>query len=219
MRKKITILLSAIIFTLLFSLTVQAQTGKLLGGNVLNGAITGTALGAATMGITNNSDFTPLRVGLGSGILAGAGIALYDVATLPSGQEFFISGIFNDGNNTSIIILLDTMYGAAGGALIGSAVMLIGNKPIVDGLQYGASIGTFAGFALGLADGLFFAERNQDFLSSNLLQRNSLIEFSNQGLDIGLIQPKLYGYTQLSENQLSAELEAGLQMISITGRF
>lgn len=219
MRQNITILLLAISFAILTSFSAQAQTGKLLGGNVLNGAITGTALGAATMGITNNSDFTPLRVGLGSGILVGAGIALYDVATLPSGQEFFISGIFNDGNNTSIIILLDTMYGAAGGALIGSAVMLIGNKPIVEGLQYGASIGTFAGFGLGLLDGFIFAERNQDFLSSNLLQRDSLIEFTKQGVDFGLIQPKIYSFNQLSENKLSAEFEAGLQMLSISKRF
>lgn len=219
MFKKITVSALALVLVTLSSVDVKGQTGSLLGGNIFNSAITGTAIGAATMGITNTSDFTPLRVGLGSGILFGAGLALYDVTTLPSGQQFYISGLINNGNNTSIILLLDTMYGAAGGALIGSAVMLIANKPIVDGLQYGSSIGTFAGFGLGLLDIFIFSERNENYLSSSMPERDSLIEFSENSVKIGLIQPRLYSFNDFSDNSLSVEFTPGLQLLSINKSF
>ncbi|MDZ7756625.1 hypothetical protein [Rhodohalobacter sp.] len=211
------------LFLLLLSVTISekssAQTGQLLGGNVLNGALTGTALGAATMGLQNSSDFAPLRVGLGSGILAGAGVAVYDIVTLPQGQEFFISGMFNDGNNSTVIILLDTFYGAAGGAILGSAVMLIGNKPIVDGLQYGSSIGTWAGFGLGLFDSLFYAERNSDFVSSNLLNRNSLIEIDREQFTVGMISPDIITKKSLDTDQLKYDFAPVLNMISFRAQF
>jgi hypothetical protein len=216
--------LLAFIFTgLLISLTTanssNAQTGQLLGGNVLNGALTGTALGAATMGLKNSGDIAPLRIGLGAGILGGAGLALYDVTTLPSGQQFFISGIFNDGNNSSIIILLDTFYGAAGGAILGSAVMLIGNKPLLEGLQYGSGAGAWAGFGFGLLDSFIFAERNRDFMSSELLNRNSIIEFSVQDFNIGFISPDLITYHDLSGSSHSIEIEPTLNLLKLSRSF
>jgi len=211
------------LFVFLLTVTVSekssAQTGQLLGGNVLNGALTGTALGAATMGLQNSSDFAPLRVGLGSGILAGAGVAVYDIVTLPQGQEFFISGIFNDGNNSSVIILLDTFYGAAGGAILGSAVMLIGNKPIVEGLQYGSSIGTWAGFGFGLFDSFFYAERNSDFVSSNLLNRSSLIEIDREQFTFGMISPDIVANKSLDTDQLKFNYSPVLNMVSFRARF
>lgn len=211
------------LFIFLITVTVSekssAQTGQLLGGNVLNGALTGTALGAATMGLQNSSDFVPLRVGLGSGILAGAGVAVYDIVTLPQGQEFFISGMFNDGNNSSVIILLDTFYGAAGGAILGSAVMLIGNKPIVEGLQYGSSIGTWAGFGLGLFDSFFYAERNSDFVTSNLINRNSLIEIDRQRFTVGMISPDIIAKKSLDREQLKYDFSPVLNMVSFRAQF
>ncbi len=211
------------IFLFLITVTVSekttAQTGSLLGGNVLNGALTGTALGAATMGLQNSNDFAPLRIGLGAGILAGAGIAAYDIITLPQGQEFFISGMFNDGNNSSVIILLDTFYGAAGGAILGSAVMLIGNKPIVGGLQYGSSIGAWAGFGLGLFDSFFYAERNSDFISSNLLNRGSLIEIDREKFSVGLISPDVIAKKSLDSDRLKYDFAPALNMISVRAQF
>lgn len=197
----------------------QAQTGQILGGNVLNGALTGTALGAATMGLQNSNDFAPLRIGLGAGILGGAGLAVYDIVTLPQGQEFFISGIFNDGNNSSIIILLDTFYGAAGGAVLGTAVMLIGNKPVVDGLQLGSSIGAWAGFGLGLFDSFIFAERNSDFISSNLLNKSSIVEFKGEKMKLGLISPDLVVEKSLADSQLSYDIAPAVKIFSIQTRF
>lgn len=197
----------------------KAQTKELLGGNVLNGAITGTMLGAATMGLQNSNDFTPLRIGLGAGILSGAGIAAYDMLTLPRGQQFYISGIFNDGRNSSIIILLDTIYGAAGGAILGSAVMLIANEPIVDGLQYGSGAGAWAGFGLGLLDSFFIAERNNDFVSQKLLNRNSLIEFDMDNMQLGMMSPNLVSYKDISGSTLSIKTNLALNILSFKASF
>jgi hypothetical protein len=220
MKRAILILYTAI---LLFAITheqTHAQTGQLLGGNTLNGALTGGILGGATMALSNSGDLTPLRVGIGAGILGGAAVALYDVATLPTGQQFFISGVFNDGSNSSIIILLDTFYGAAGGAILGTAVMLVANRPIIDGLQYGSGAGAWAGFAFGLLDGFVFAERNRDFISSSdLLQRNSLIKFETGGLEVGLLRPELVLQKQFSADVLSVEPEPVLGILSLNKRF
>lgn len=216
----ISILISAFIFcSLPIKESAQAQTIDLLGGNVLNGAVTGTMLGIGVMGLQNSDDFAPLRVGLGAGILGGASIALYDVATLPQGQQFFISGIFNDGNNSSIIILLDTMYGAAGGALLGSAVMLIQDEPIVDGLRYGGGIGVWAGFGLGLVDAFLIAERNKDFVAESILNRSSLLELDAGNFDIGIGEPTLYRSINMGQGSLSYDINPGVKVFSFSRAF
>lgn len=197
----------------------SAQTVDLLGGNVLNGAVTGTLLGVGVMGLQNSDNFAPLRIGLGAGILSGAGIAIYDIATLPQGQQFFISGIFNDGNNSSIIILLDTMYGAAGGAVLGSAVMLIQNKPLVEGLQYGGSAGVWAGFGLGLIDAFILSERNRDFTANALLNRSSLLEFDAGSVDIGIGQPALYKSISNTGDTFRYKLNPGVKILSVGSNF
>lgn len=217
-------ILPALVFALLFVTllnhnSAKAQTIDLLGGNVLNGALTGTFLGVGVMGLQNSDDFAPLRVGLGAGILGGTGIALYDVTTLPQGQQFFISGVFNDGNNSSIIILLDTMYGAGAGAVMGTAVMLIQNKPLIDGLQYGGSAGVWAGFGLGLIDAFLLAERNRDFTAANLLNRSSLIETSAGPLNIDIGTPALYSTIDFRGDSPGYALNPGVKLFSFSGRF
>ncbi len=203
-----------------FQQNAKAQTTELLAGNILNGAVTGSLMGLATMGLQNSDDFAPLRVGLGSGILAGAGIAVYDIATLPSGQEFFISATFNDGNNSSIILMLDTLYGAGIGAVLGSAVMLISNKPLLDGLQYGGSAGAWVGFTFGLFDTFVLAERNRDFLSLNtLMDRSSIVKYGNDNLQVGMIQPQLMTYTNLSGSTLTSEIKPFVSLFNLKASF
>lgn len=215
-----TFLFCSVLFaSLLIQKNASAQTVDLLGGNVLNGAVTGTLLGVGVMGLQNSDNFAPLRIGLGAGILGGAGIAVYDIATLPQGQQFFISGLFNDGNNSSIIILLDTMYGIAGGAVLGSAVMLIQNRPIVEGLQYGGSAGVWAGFGLGLIDAFLLSERNRDFTANALLNRSSLFEFNAGTVDIGIGEPALYKTFSNTRHSLNFELNPGVKILSIGGKF
>ena len=71
-----------------------------------------------------------------------------------------VSGIFNDGRNSTIIVLLDTFYGAAAGAVVATSVMLVANEPLVQGLQYGAGAGAIAGFGFGLFDTFVLADRS-----------------------------------------------------------
>jgi hypothetical protein len=213
MKGKITLLLLVILF--IFNSESKAQHIELLGGNVLNGAVTGSILGAATMGLQNSDDFTPLRVGLGAGTIAGAGVAIYDIVTLPRGQQFYISGVFNDGTNTSIIILLDTFYGAAAGAILGSAGMLIADEPILDGLQYGASIGAWVGFGFGLMDALIIARRNRDFIGSSLLNRRSLIETRYENATIGFGQPGLISHAEFSNGSITTSHQPVMGVVSL----
>ncbi len=199
--------------------SVKAQTVDLLAGNVLNGAVTGTLLGVGVMGLQNSNDFAPLRVGLGAGIIGGSGIALYDITTLPQGQQFFVSGIFNDGNNSSIIILLDTIYGAGIGAVLGTAVMLIQNKPLVQGLQHGGSVGVWAGAGFGFTDAFIFAERNRDFTATQILNRSSVIETNAGSLEIGIGKPTLYHTFDFDVNSLRYDFTPGVKILSISNRF
>ena len=150
--------------TLLFllatiSTTVQAQSVEIVAGNTLNGALQGTLLGGAAMGLSNSDDFGALRVGVGLGTLYGLGMGAYDISQA-GGRSMVVSGLFNDGNNSSIIVLLDTFYGAAVGSIVVTSVMLVANEPIVEGLQYGASIGAWAGFGFGLFDTFVLAKRS-----------------------------------------------------------
>mgnify|MGYP001334330764 CR=1 FL=1 len=135
-----------------------AQTINTLGENTLNGALTGTLLGGASMALTNDTDFYPLQIGLGLGTLYGLGVGAYDLLQT-GGNPIVISGIFNNGRNSTIIVLLDTFYGAAAGAVVATSVMLVANEPLVQGLQYGAGAGAIAGFGFGLFDTFVLADR------------------------------------------------------------
>ncbi len=203
----------------LFTHQAKAQSIELIGGNVLNGAVTGSILGTAVMGLQNSNDFTPFRIGLGTGILGGSGIAVYDVATLPRGQQFFKSGVFNDGNNSSIIILLDTLYGAGLGAALGSAVVLIGKESIVDGLQYGASAGAWAGFGFGIVDSFILSEHNRDLVSGGLVSGSGLIELSKNDTVIEFMKPDIIQTINADNGTLSQNMNPALTLFSMKHRF
>lgn len=216
-----------ILISILIALTIhlfsfnqsKAQSLELVGGNMLNGAITGSALGIAAMGLSNSNDFAALRIGLGVGILGGTGMAFYDISTLPQGQTFFISGVFNDGKNSSIIILLDTLYGAAAGVAVGSAFALISNNSIMDGIQYGVSTGAWLGFGFGVVDAFFIAERNSDFVSERLTNRNSVIDIQGENSSIKMLQPNLVGVTDLSGTTLQYRLEPTVNLFTYSRQF
>jgi len=162
--KKMFLWIIAITIILVLSWVFQpnkaaAQTINTLGENTLNGALTGTLLGGASMALTNDTDFYPLQVGLGLGTLYGLGIGAFDLLKT-GGNPTVVSGIFNNGNNSTIIVLLDTFYGAAAGAVVATSVMLVANEPLVQGLQYGAGAGAIAGFGFGLFDTFVLANRS-----------------------------------------------------------
>lgn len=162
--KKMSLWVVATTIILVLSWAIQpykatAQTINTLGENTLNGALTGTLLGGASMALTDDTDFYPLQIGLGLGTLYGLGVGAYDLLQT-GGNSGIVSGIFNDGRNSTIIVLLDTFYGAAAGAVVATSVMLVANEPLVQGLQYGAGAGAIAGFGFGLFDTFVLADRS-----------------------------------------------------------
>ena len=217
-----------ITITILAGLSIhqsQAQSAKLFFGDLLNGAVNGAALGGATMALQNSSDVAPLRVGVGLGILYGAGIGLYDNSIVPKGQEFYISGTFNDGRNSSILVLLDTFYGAAGGATIGGAISLIANDPIVDGIKTGAGAGAWLGFGFGLIDAFVLAEGPddlQDYASLNTANRASgivQIASENENVHVGLIHPAVFSQTEISAQSVQVSNTLGVQLVNVNVGF
>ncbi|MGD8428443.1 MAG: hypothetical protein PVH63_12500 [Balneolaceae bacterium] len=183
---------------------LQAQSIELVAGNTLNGAMNGVLLGGATMALQNSSDYEPVRVGLGAGTLFGIGVGVYDVSQISKGQQFYISGTFNDGTNTSILVLLDTIYGAAGGAIIASSASLIVKQPIVEALQYGSGTGAWIGFGFGLIDAFMFA-KGPNYTSTkaslpNQRDVNGFLTYSNSSHSVrmGIIGPSIIQQKELT---------------------
>lgn len=209
------------LFTLINISSTQAQTIELLAGNTLNGAMNGVILGGAVMGLTNDTEFDALRIGLGAGTLYGVGVGGYDLVS-GSGGEILVSGLFNDGNNSSVIVLLDTFYGAATGSIIVTAVMLVANEPVLDGLQYGASIGAWAGFGFGLLDTFLLAERINyaSPIASVPQNANGLIgmRFEN-GSSLGFVNPSLIRHMDFSKSELSSTIRGNLELVNLRVNF
>ncbi|MFH5833058.1 hypothetical protein [Halalkalibaculum sp. DA384] len=197
----------------------QAQTIKLLGGNTLNGAVNGTILGGATMALQNSNDFDPLRVGLGGGTLYGLTVGIYDISEASKGQQYYVSGTFNDGDNSTILVLLDTFYGAAGGAVVATSFNLIADRSIEEGLQYGAGIGAWAGFGFGLVDAFVLAERASDFQSSvsGAAPRSGLLTIrdNQSGYHIGLISPSAYKLPEMDNDDISIRVATAIDFVNL----
>jgi len=223
--KKYLLLFLLILFTgSIYNSSASGQSVELLAGNTLNGAMNGVVLGGATMALQNSDEFEPLRVGLGAGTLYGIGLGVYDVTQTQKGQQFYISGTFNDGTNTSILVLLDTFYGAAGGALIASSISLIIQEPVVDALQYGSGIGAWAGFGFGLIDAFILAEGpspSESVTSGGLNSVSSLLTYSNstQSVKVGMISPELITQKQLTQSTLRINYNASVNVVNLKVNF
>lgn len=198
----------------------NSQSIRLFGGDLANGALNGLALGGATMALQDSDDRAPLRVGLGMGILYGLGVGIYDNSIVPKGQQFYISGSFNDGRNSTIIVLLDTIYGAAGGAAIGSAVSLVANDPILDGLQYGAGAGAWIGFGFGLIDAFALAEGPNDLRAaagsrdgaSGIVQWNA---GQDDKVSFGFINPEIISRKVVDAQTVRVQQGMNLQVVNL----
>ena len=206
----------------LSSLTSNAQTIELLAGNTLNGAMNGTILGGATMALTNSDDFYNLQVGLGLGTLFGIGMGGYDIVH-GKGNEILVSGLFNDGNNSSIIVLLDTFYGAAAGSIVITSIMLVANEPLIDGLQYGAAIGAWVGFGFGLFDTTFLADRSTNPLASVQTKSDhasGLIGITlNENSSFGFVNPRLTQTLELTRNSYGRSINTTLDLVNFRVNF
>ena len=210
---------------IVFTVSVQSLNGqsiKLFAGDLLNGTVNGAALGGATMALQDSDNFAPVRVGVGLGILYGAGVGFYDNSIVPKGQQFYISGTFNDGRNSTIIVLLDTFYGAAGGAAIGAAISLIANDPIVNGLQYGSGAGAWLGFGFGLIDAFVLAEGPDDLRATNSLNGRThhargLVQVSPaaDNINIGLLNPTVMSQKVLEGRYIKKSHTLGLEVLNV----
>ncbi|MBO6523561.1 MAG: hypothetical protein JJ971_07055 [Balneolaceae bacterium] len=219
------ILLSLLfLFTLTATLSsyTKAQTVELLAGNSLNGAMNGVLLGGATMAVTNSDDFYPLQVGLGLGTLYGIGMGAHDIVQ-GGGKEILVSGLFNDGSNSSIIVLLDTFYGAAAGSIIVTSIMLVANEPLIDGLQYGAGIGAWIGFGFGVFDTFFLASRTSSTMASVYQPTNNAsgllgMDFDT-GTSLGFMNPTLFSSIELNQTTFSKSINPGVELLNVRVNF
>lgn len=153
---------------------------------------------------------SPLRVGLGAGTLYGVGVGAYDVTT-GEGNPIVVSGLFNDGYNSSIIVLLDTFYGAAAGAVVATSVMLIAGQPLIDGLQYGSSAGAIAGFGVGIVDAFVLSDREMDISSTAQIQpkynADGFVSIRlNDNTSVGFVSPSAITRVNFSTSKLRASV-------------
>lgn len=223
--KNLLLLVFVFLLTIIQATPARSQSIKILGGNTLNGAMTGTILGGATMALRNSNDFDPLRIGLGAGTLFGIGVGVYDLSQVSRGQLYYISATFNDGENTSIIVLLDTFYGAAAGAIVATSFNLITNEDLRDGLQYGAGAGAFAGFGFGLIDGFLLAQKPGDFGTPQSARgpdtnTTGMISFSSEHnrYNVGLLSPAIYSTADLSRSAHYVKQTPGINLINLKVR-
>ena len=206
-------------FVAILLIAVSAAPGygqalKIMAQSTFNGALTGAALGGATMALQDDEDWAPLRFGTGGGTIMGVGIGAYDVSQ-SGGSGYYVSGLFNDGKSSSVIVLLDTFYGAATGALLGSAVMMMTNDPIVNGLQYGSGVGAWAGFGFGLLDAFILGKGGTSgaggyggsYMAGNHTNPQGLFQISNGTSNskwgIGLVSPSVISVPYANSQQLA----------------
>lgn len=224
MKKQILLLFTFVFAIGLLGKPVKGQTLELLAGNTLNGAMNGVILGGATMALQNTDDFEPARVGLGAGTLYGIGVGVNDIVLTQTGQQFYISGTFNDATNSSVLVLLDTIYGAAGGALIASSISLIIKEPLGAALQYGAGSGAWLGFGFGLIDAFVLAE-GPDFSAQNTsLQQRSVeglltYNSASNNIEIGMISPDFFSQKKLTSHNLTTTVRPSLRVVDFSIRF
>jgi len=229
--KKCILLIAGFIFASLSWQTQQAeaQALRVVASNTFAGAATGAMLGGAQMALNNDDDTMPLRYGVGIGTLGGMAVGLYD-----TGREAdsILYGTFRSTRHTGSIIMMDTFLGAATGAVVGMAVALLRNDEIVRGVQYGAGAGAWAGFGFGLIDGFFLREYERDrvydrgrgYMSSMNHQGNSpanglLSLQTDSNFSIGFINPSLYSYPELQNEQLKVKNSWGLEVTNISISF
>jgi hypothetical protein len=219
--KKYLFLLLLCIFTGgFYQNSAVAQSVKLVAENTLNGAMNGVVLGGATMALQNSDEFGPVRIGLGAGTLYGIGVGINDITQTQKGQQFYISGTFNDGTNTSVIVLLDTFYGAAGGVLIASSVSLIIQEPLVNALQYGAGTGAWIGFGFGIVDAFILSDGpNYSAQAQDLNQADvqGLLTYRNasKSVEIGMLNPKLIKQKELTDQTMRTSYSTALNVVEL----
>ncbi len=89
--------LLVIIITAAIHHPAQAQNFRIVTVNTFAGALTGTALGGATIALQNKSDvdYYPLQFGVGMGTIFGLGVGFYDLSQATTGSGYYVDGIIS----------------------------------------------------------------------------------------------------------------------------
>ncbi len=206
------VLLTLFASCLFLTTSANAQSLQSLAKNTLIGTANGTLLGLGTMALTDSPDLAPIRIGIGMGTLYGLGVGVYDLSVYEVGSGYRVQGIFNSAEYTGLIVLLDTFYGGVTGGIVGTAITLMVNKPLVKGLQYGTGAGVWAGFAFGLVDAFYLSSSPAGSLGYSLN-----IETSPNS-SISFIQPNLYTAPVVSNGRMGHVNEIGLDVAKLTIR-
>lgn len=218
--------LLALIFAFGISSVAQAQSAKLLAMDTFMGAGNGTILGLATMALNNNySNWGPIRVGFGGGTLYGLGLGIYDVSQ-SAGGGYVVQGTFASGNNTAYVIFMDSFYGGATGGIVGLALSLISENSLMEGVQYGAGLGTWLGFGFGLVDvfvlsgggkGFNFSDTEYNYQHRLPLGARGLLQINHSNTSLGLISPEIT--TIYNTKNLSLEMQPSISIANFSLRF
>ena len=217
-------LLIIIVFAGIYGQSLKAQKLKTLASNTFNGAMTGGILGGATMALQNSEQLDPVRFGVGLGTLGGLAIGAHDVAQSKNGQQYLIDGTFNRGNATTVIILLDSIYGAATGALVGTSINLMVDEPLVNGLQYGVGAGTWGGFLFGLVDAFYLSSIQSQPVSILSPDKNAeapaqWLTINEQHTRISFLQPQLYSFKKVNPGSIQQKTGVSLSMVEFRVNF
>lgn len=201
----------------------QAQALKVTAGNTLIGTTNGALIGFSVMGLTKDPDFTPVRIGVGAGTIFGLGVGVYDVSKMDDFGFYQVEGLFNSTDYTGLIILYDTFYGGVTGSVLGMAVSLMSNDPIIDGIRIGGSLGIMGGFLFGLVDAFYFSDSTGTFASASTTNSNvaGLVQLSGNNFSVGLLHPTVYSAQNYDRN-IGATIntfELGLQVADFRIRF
>ena len=175
------------------------------------------------MALQNSKALDPVRFGVGLGTLGGLGIGAHDVAQASEGERYLIDGTFNTGHATTVIILLDTIYGGATGILVGSAINLMADEPLVNGVQYGVGAGCWGGFLFGLVDALYLSStRTQPISAFNLNEKDDAssqwLTINQEQTRLSFLQPNFYSYKTLDANTIRYESGLSISMVEFSVR-
>lgn len=202
----------------------EAQALRLLTSNTLSGAATGATLSAATMALQNEVNWDYLRYGIGFGTLGGLGLGIYDVMNV-TGGDYYVDGIFSSTTHSSAIILLDTFYGSATGAIVGAAIGLISSPDnILNGVRIGAGVGAWVGFGFGLVDAFVFSAHVPfddffDDFAHNTPVRGFLQYHPTTNIGIGAINPTMYYVANLEQPTSFIHGQTGVELAMFNVRF
>lgn len=200
---------------LLLSITAgsQAQGLQTLAGSTLVGSANGALLGLGTMALANSTHTGPIRIGIGTGTLYGLGIGAYDITAREVGLGYRVEGMFNSANYSAMIVLLDTFYGGVTGSIVGTALQLMADKPLIDGIQYGSGVGLWGGFIFGLADVFLFSDPIPSFGAVPIQAQ------PQQRVSVLVLQPTLLAAPSLQNGNAGLRLEPAVDLARVTIRF